>query len=681
MPFLHLIPSTMTRLRLKLILRSATVALVLACGPAATAVGQGYLRASGLYIVDGSNNQIILRGMGLGGWLVPEGYMLGTSSFADSPTAFKNVVTQLVGAQNAETFFQAYRASFVRKKDIDSLAKWGFNSVRLPMHYNLLTSAPGVYLESGFAIIDSLLDWCEANRMYLILDLHAAPGGQNTGNISDYQGPPSLWESTIYQDWTASLWKTIAARYKNEPWIGGYDLLNETAWSFPSGNGTLRAFLVRLTDSVRSVDQNHMIFAEGNWYATDFNGLTPAWDANMAWSFHKYWNVNDYNAIAYLLSLRSNTQRPLWLGESGENSNHWFSECLMWMELNKIGWSWWTLKKIESISAPLSVTRTAGFDALIKYWSGQGSAPSVTTAMNYLLEQAAKFESENCTLRPDYLNALFGSPTPGQRRPYARLSIPGTIPAVHYDMGKNFEAYADADHQNISGPGGSTYNSGWTYRNDGVDIERSSDAQGIGYNVGWTSSGEWLAYTVNVQTGGTYGISARVASASGGGSLSLVFDGGESLPFNVPSTGGWQSWSTISLGQVNLTSGTKDLRVKILAGGWNFSSLTFTLISTGVEDEALPRSVTISAPYPNPFNPETRIDLSLPTHARVRITVTDLLGRTVHRSDDVRQAGLHVIAWNAAGVPSGVYFYSCEVIPADGPAAPIVRTGRMVLTK
>ncbi|MEK6650271.1 MAG: cellulase family glycosylhydrolase, partial [Bacteroidota bacterium] len=398
---------------------------------------QGYLHASGLYIVDGTNTQIQLRGMGLGGWLVPEGYMLGTSSFADSPTTFRTVVTQLVGSANADAFFSAYRANYVQRKDIDSLARWGFNSVRLPMHYALLSSAPGVYIESGFAIIDSLLDWCEANRLYLFLDLHAAPGGQNTGNISDYQGPPSLWESTLYQDWTTTLWKTLAARYKNEPWIGGYDLINETAWSFPSGNGPLRSLLVRITDSIRTVDQNHMIFAEGNWYATDFSGLTPAWDANMAWSFHKYWNVNDYNAIAGMLTLRSTTQRPLWMGESGENSNHWFSECLMWLELNKIGWSWWTLKKIESVSCPLSVTRSAGFDGLIRYWSGQTSQPTVSAAMDALLGQAALFDAGQCAFHPDFVNALFGTPTPGQRRPFAYLTIPGPIPAVHYDMGKN----------------------------------------------------------------------------------------------------------------------------------------------------------------------------------------------------------------------------------------------------
>jgi hypothetical protein len=425
-----------------------------------------------------------------------------------------------------------------------------------------------------------------------------------------------------------------------------------------------------------------MIFAEGNWYATDFSGLTPAWDANMAWSFHKYWNANDYNAISYLLSLRSNTQRPLWLGESGENSNHWFSECLMWMELNKIGWSWWTLKKIESISAPLSVTKTAGFDALIKYWSGQTTAPSVSTAMSYLLGQAAMFESENCTLRPDYLNALFGSPTPGQRRPYAALTIPGSIPAVHYDMGKNLEAYADADYHNVNGNGGSTYNSGWTYRNDGVDIERSSDAQGNGYNVGWTSAGEWLGYTVNVTTGGTYAITARVASASGGGSISLVLDGGESLPVTVPATGGWQTWSTLSLGQVTLTPGVKDLRVKILVAGWNFSKLAFTLIGTSAEDGSTPRSIEVSSAYPNPFNPETRINVTLPAERHIVLTINDLLGRVVHRSErGPLQAGMHSITWNAAGVPSGVYFYNVEIRPVSGSGGVHRTTGRVVLAK
>lgn len=163
--------------------------------------------------------------------------------------------------------------------------------------------------------------------------------------------------------------------------------------------------------------------------------------------------------------------------------------------------------------------------------------------------------------------------------------------------------------------------------------------------------------------------------------MSLVLDGGESMPFNVPSTGGWQSWSSLSLGQVNITSGVKDLRVKILTAGFNFSSLTFTLV-TAAEDDTAPRTVEVSAAYPNPFNPETRINVTLPSERRVVMAVTDMLGRVVHRADEgLRSAGTHAITWNAARMPSGVYFYTCEVRPASGLEAPTVRSGRIVLTK
>jgi aryl-phospho-beta-D-glucosidase BglC (GH1 family) len=81
-------------------------------------------------------------------------------------------------------------------------------------------------------MVDQLLDWCEANEIYLILDLHAAPGGQGKdANISDYDPEkPSLWESSENQRKTISLWKKLAERYANEPWIGGYDLINEPNW-------------------------------------------------------------------------------------------------------------------------------------------------------------------------------------------------------------------------------------------------------------------------------------------------------------------------------------------------------------------------------------------------------------------------------------------------------------------
>src|SRR6186713_871628 len=155
---------------------------------------QGFLRTKGPAIVDGKGNEVILRGMGLGGWMLQEPYMLKRSGVAIAQYDIRNKITALVGKERAKKFYDAWLNNHCTKADIDSLAAWGFNSVRLPMHYNLFTlpveSEKGennnTWLSKGFELTDSLLSWCKANRIYLVLDLHAAPGGQgNDIAISD----------------------------------------------------------------------------------------------------------------------------------------------------------------------------------------------------------------------------------------------------------------------------------------------------------------------------------------------------------------------------------------------------------------------------------------------------------------------------------------------------------------
>jgi hypothetical protein len=627
---------------------------------------QGYLHVSGKRIVDGAGNEVLLRGMGLGGWLVPEGYMLGTSSFADSPTGLRTVVTNLVGQANADEFFRLYRKYYVARADIDSLARWGFNSVRLPMHYDLLTpkNSPGVYSEAGFALIDSLLSWCEVNRLYLILDLHCAPGGQNSGNISDYiPGEPSLWESAEKRTRTVDLWKKIAERYADRTWIGGYDLLNETAWDLGTGNVPLRTLLVQITTAIRSVDNNHVVFAEGNWYATDFSGLTPGWDANMVYSFHKYWNVNDAGAIAGYLNLRNTTNLPLWLGEAGENSNQWFCDCVALMEANGIGWSWWPHKKIESVAGPLSAKRTPEFANLIRYWNGQIPAPTVPDAVAALNGQAANLSIEKCRYSPDVIDALMRQPSSSARLPYAANAIPGTVHGVNYDIGRQGIAYRDADYQNTAGNGGPAYNNGWLYRNDGVDIEACSDFLSNGYDVGWTSAGDFLTYTVRVNQPGSYNMQFRVAANQPGGSILLRWDQAVMMPVvNIPSTGGWQAWQSLNLGQVELTAGVHDLRLDVVTSGFNFNAFKFTLL-TSAGDEPVPRRFALYANYPNPFNPSTSVSYELPAREEVTVKVYDLLGREVGTLvNGVQPAGIHTAVWDASGISSGVYF--CQLTGA-----------------
>ncbi len=343
---------------------------------------------------------------------------------------FDAKISALIGETNTETFYQTFRDNYIKKADIDSLKKWGFNSVRLPMHYNLFATNtnPPTFLNTGFDIIDSLLSWCEQNEIYLILDMHAAPGGQSDEPISDYNpANPSLWESESNKDLLVMIWRKIAERYKDKTWIGGYDLINEPKWDLQPNNQPLRDLYIRLTDTIRAVDNNHILFIEGNWFATDFSGLTPPWDENMAYSFHKYWNGNSQSSIQYLIDLRNSTNIPLWLGETGENSNQWFVECIELMKTNNIGWAWWPHKKIASISGPLSIPLLPAYQSLLNYWTNGGTPPSSSTAFAALMAQANVMKIEQCKYNKDVIDAMFRQVNNTEVIPYANNQIPGIV--------------------------------------------------------------------------------------------------------------------------------------------------------------------------------------------------------------------------------------------------------------
>lgn len=628
---------------------------------------QGFLRSSGSKIIDGNGKEILLRGIGLGGWLVPEGYMLQTSSFANAGWQFRKKIEDLVGIPNADEFFKLYRANFVTRKDIQRIAEWGFNSIRLPMHFNLLTAqnTPYVYSEEGFAIIDSLLQWCEESRIYLILDLHAAPGGQSKENIADYN--PAylpLWEDPVAQQRTIELWKTIAVRYADKQWIGGYDLLNETAYNFSTGNNQpLRDLFISITNAIRQVDNNHIIFIEGNWYATDFNSLTPPWDNNMSYSFHKYWNGTDIKSIQYLINLRNSSNRPLWLGESGENSNTWFTDVIKLMESNNIGWSWWTLKKIDGINSLMSVTKPPEYDDLLNYWSGKTTTkPTVDFAMQALRKFAQSLNFDNCRQNFGVIDAMFREVTSTETIPFTDNSIPGIIFAPNYDYGQRGYAYSDVDYQNT---GSGTWNSGGQYRNDGVDIEKCTDLISNGYDVGWISTGEFLNYSVDVKQSGIYDVEFRLTANTGDGKIAMMLDNqllGNVI--DVYATGGWSAWNSVNVKSISLPRGKHSLMLKFSNGGFNLNYINFVLISTNAADEKnIPDKFELSQNYPNPFNPNTNIKYQIPKAGFVTLKIYDSLGREITTLvNKEQQAGIYNYNFPTdsqikSTLTSGVYFY------------------------
>ena len=128
-----------------------------------------------------------------------------------------------------------------------------------------------------------------------------------------------------------------------------------------ASNGPLRSLLMETTQAIRAIDKNHLIFIEGNCWGNNYNGIFPLWDDNLALSFHKYWNTNDQASIQTMLDYGTQYDVPIWLGESGENSNVWFKEAISLVEQNNIGWAFWPMKKIESIAGVTSVTQPKGY--------------------------------------------------------------------------------------------------------------------------------------------------------------------------------------------------------------------------------------------------------------------------------------------------------------------------------
>lgn len=561
-----------------------------------TVFGQGFLHTDGQKIVDAQGNNVLLRGLGLGGWMVQEGYMLQTASFAGPQHAIKQKITELIGKKNTEAFYEAYLANGITKKDIDSLTAWGFNSVRLPMHYNLYTppieeekNGEISWLEKGFAMTDYLLEWCADNEMYLILDLHAAPGGQgHDANISDYDATkPSLWESEANKQKMIAFWEKMAERYKDHPWMGGYDIVNEPNWNFegenPNGcdeknNVPLRQLMVDITTAIRKIDTNHIIYIEGNCWGNNYNGIFPLWDDNMVISFHKYWNYNSTESIQQVLDYRDKYNAPIWLGESGENSNVWFKDALTLMESHNIGWAFWPMKKVDNIAGVTSVTKTPEYEMLLDYWQNGGKKPTVAFAQKTLMQLAENYKMENVTVKPDVIDAMFRQVQTFETKAYKDHSIPGLIYATDYDMGTQNYAYKDADYINyrVSTGEQGAWNKGRKMRNDGVDIQNSSDSNSNGFEVFDIQDGEWLLFTVKVEKTGTYAMDVRYSSTEGTGQLHLKVDGSStSEPVVLPATGGTASYKTATLSGIDLEEGTHKIKVAFEKGGFNLNYLEF----------------------------------------------------------------------------------------------------------
>lgn len=551
------------------------------------------LKTDGQKIVNDKEENIQLRGLGLGGWMLQEGYMLKTADFAGPQYKIKEKIAELIGKDGMESFYKAYLKNGITKQDIDFLKKAGFNSIRLPMHYNLYTlpiekepkKGQNTWLEEGFKMTDDLLKWCADNQLYLILDLHAVPGGQgNDVNISDNdKSKPSLWESEENQKKTIALWKKLAERYKDEPWIGGYDLINEPNINFtgknPNGtdemsNAPLWKLQKDITEAIRTVDKKHIVILEGNGWGNNYNGLTPLWDNNLVFSFHKYWNNNDDATLKPILELREKHNIPIWLGETGENSNVWFTELIQLLDKHNIGYAFWPMKKIDNIAGITNVKITPEYQKLLDYWKNGGEKPSKEFATKALMKIADNYKFSNTEIKNDVIDAMFRQTTENATKPFKNHVVPGRVFASEYDLGRIGSAYQDNDYTNlwVSDPAKrSEWNSGNQMRNDGVDIYLCNDKITNKYYVGKTEKGEWIQYTINAKAEKAYGFDIRYSSSNNAKVRIEDAAGKQLATFNLNSTGGNETWKTVSAKGVSLKKGENKIRIFFENDGVNLN--------------------------------------------------------------------------------------------------------------
>lgn len=332
-----------------------------------------FMRIDGQNLITPNGEKFFIKGTNLGNWLNPEGYMFGFSK-TNSPGRINQMFCELVGPDLTKEFWQQFKDNYITFDDIQFIASTGANTIRLPFHYKLFTDEDYMGItgqQDGFARIDTVISWCKKTGMYLILDMHDAPGGQTGDNIDDSYGYPWLFDSEASQTQFCEIWTRMADYYKNEPVILGYELMNEPiAPYFPNMeelNSKLEPLYKKATAAIRTVDKNHIVLLGGAQWNGNFKPFTDSkFDDKIMYTCHRYGSQPTKEAIQQIINFRDSVNLPMYMGEIGHNTDEWMSAFCKTMEENNIGWTFWPYKKIKE-SSFTGIVAPQGWDSIIAF--------------------------------------------------------------------------------------------------------------------------------------------------------------------------------------------------------------------------------------------------------------------------------------------------------------------------
>ena len=379
-----------------------------------------FVRIEGQDLIEPNGNKLFIQGTNLGNWLNPEGYMFGFDK-TNSAHFINEMLCQLTGPDFAAEFWRNFKDNYVTRADIQFIKQTGANTIRLPFHYKLFTDEDYMGLTStqdGFARVDSLVEWCREAGLYLILDMHDAPGGQTGDNIDDSYGYPWLFESEVSQNLFCDIWRRIASKYKNEPVILGYELCNEPIAPYFENmdelNAQLEALYKKGVAAIREVDKNHIILLGGAQWNGNFRPFKDAkFDDKIMYTCHRYGGEPTADAIREIINFRDSVNLPMYMGEIGHNTNEWQAAFCQVMRDNNIGYTFWPYKKIDS-SSFVGIVRPQEWQLVIDFAEAprttykeiRAARPNQVTVRKVLTDFIQACKLEHCTVQKEYIQSL-----------------------------------------------------------------------------------------------------------------------------------------------------------------------------------------------------------------------------------------------------------------------------------
>jgi endoglucanase len=386
---------------------------LLAAAPIALAKG-GFVRAEGTRFLTPDGRTLLLKGINLGNWLMPEGYMFKFEKMK-SPRQIEAVIEHLLGPEDAKAFWRRFRDTYITEADIRFVKAVGFNTIRIPLHHKLfMTADPEPRFEGeGYALLDRVIGWARDAGLYVIIDMHAAPGGQTGINHDDGPGYPLMFYVPEYRARTIALWRHLAERYRDETTMIGFDLLNEPISPYHDMaylNPRLEPFYRQATAAIREVNPNHIVFWAGAQWSTNFEVFgRPPFD-NIAYTYHKFWSSTERDAIQPYLNFSKLYGVPLFLGESGELTDEWVEAFRRLHERHGVGWCFWTFKNLDSGSTVVSIPRPADWDAVTafgnRFPSAWTEAPDAERVRRALADYLDGIQFHRGNINWSYLAAL-----------------------------------------------------------------------------------------------------------------------------------------------------------------------------------------------------------------------------------------------------------------------------------